>query len=156
MPSGISVLGLTHTGTAPLTTERRTWSGSRPSTLPLRRNLVYFFSLLGVYSHLQLLRHPPPRPFTLSPPSPLNLLTAWTCPPRHAAKGSSPRSPSFSVSVSLTSSPSPRHGFFCSFEHHFFFIYDFIVIFLLRASQSSSTIGISYIKAVTTIGNSYR
>jgi hypothetical protein len=43
VPSGISVLGLTHTGTAPLTTEGRTWSGSRPSTLPLRRNLVYFF-----------------------------------------------------------------------------------------------------------------
>jgi hypothetical protein len=49
-----------------------------------------------------------------------------------------------------------QHGFICSFEHHFFFIYDFIIIFLLRASQSSSTIGISYIKAVTTIGNSYR
>jgi hypothetical protein len=36
VPSGIRALGLTHTGAAPLTTERRTWSGYGPnSTVPL-------------------------------------------------------------------------------------------------------------------------
>ena len=50
----------------------RTWSGLDP-TLPLRRNLVYFFfAALTLISNICDTH--PPRPFTLSPPSPLNLL----------------------------------------------------------------------------------